>query len=405
MHDINRVRDHFPQFKRILENNKSIIYLDSAATSFKPQSVIDTVSHYYSHLSSNVHRAIHPLSLEATTLYEGTRDKIKTLINAAKREEIIFTKGTTESINLVARTYGESFLKQGDEILITEMEHHSNLVPWQMVAKKTGATLKWVSVDENGELDLKDFENKINAKTKIFSFTMISNVTGAVNPVEYLINQAKKFKTLTFLDGAQWVPRCHTDVQKLDCDFLAFSGHKMFGPTGVGILYGKEIHLEQMPPFLGGGDMIKLVTMEETTYNELPYKFEAGTPAIASVIGLGSSVEFLKNYSFDSIKNHEYELTQYLEESLNKIPEVIFYGKPKKRIGAVSFGIKNIHPQDAATLLGKWGIALRTGHLCAQPLLRKFGVTSLMRASLSIYSEKNDIDELIFHLKKLKEFI
>lgn len=381
------------------------VYLDSAATCLKPKIVIDRVTHYYRDLSSNVHRALHPLSEKATEYYEGTRDGVQKFINAEKRYECIFTKGTTESINLVARCLGELILKPEDEILLTFMEHHSNIVPWQLVAQKTGAKIVVAPLDDLGNLDLEKFKNLLGPKTKIAAFAYISNVLGVMNPVKEMIALCHEKNIVTVVDAAQAVARQAIDVQDLNCDFLAFSAHKLYGPTGVGILYGKEKYLNMMPPLYGGGDMINVVTFSATTFNDLPYKFEAGTPNIAGVIGLGAAIEFVQQIGMPKIAEHDDLLTCRLQQELASLNFINILAPQTKKFGLVSFTMHHVHPQDMATLLGKWSIALRTGHLCAQPLIKSYGLTSVARASIGLYTNDEDINNLIIALKKTKEFL
>lgn len=397
--NIENIRSHFPQLHNRINGNR-YIYLDSAATSLKPQCVIDAVSHYYTHLSVNVHRAIHPLAEEATSLYEQTRDKISDLLKSENRNEIIFTRGTTESINLVSHILEEKITKE-DDIVITISEHHSNLVPWQILAQKTGAKLKYVPLNKDGTIDLIQAKKIITSKCKIVSFPYISNVLGIINPVHEILNIAKSYGALTLIDAAQAFGRIPINLQKISPDFIAFSSHKCFGPTSFGILYGKKELLESLPPFMGGGDMIEYVGLQETTYNQLPYKYEAGTPNIASAIGFGKAIDFINSIGIERIYEHEIDLTMYLYNCLKSIDDLFILGTNDQKLGLVSFQIKNIHPQDVATFLGKKGIALRSGHLCTQPLLRSYGYDGILRASLSIYNTKEEIDLFIEELIKV----
>ena len=403
MINIQNIRDQFPQLNNLV-HDKKLIYFDSAATSYKPQSVINKVQHYYQDLCVNVHRALHPLAEIATQEYENTRDQVKDWINANDRSEIIFTRGTTEAINLLSYVLTDQ-LNSGDEIVLTISEHHSNLVPWQLLAKRTNSTLKFITLQENGHLCLKSAKNVIGAKTKVVAFPYISNVLGYINPVEEIIQLAKKFKALTVIDAAQAAARLVIDVQKLDVDFLALSAHKAFGPTSLGILYGKKNLLEELPPFMGGGDMIEKVELQNTTYNKLPYKYEAGTPNIAAVIGFGAALKFIQEVKTENIFQHELQLTQYLFEQLDKIDNLNILGSAPDKLGLVSFTFKDLHPQDVATFLGKKGIALRSGHLCAQPLLAHFGYTSVLRASLSIYNTRDEVDALVKNIEETSKFL
>lgn len=393
---LSSVQKQFPQLQRTINGNR-LIYLDSAATSFKPQSVIDSVSHYYTNLCVNVHRAIHPLAEEATLAYEATRDKVAHHLNINDRSEVIFTRGTTEAINLVA-TILEAEINQGDDIVITISEHHSNLVPWQILAKKKNANLKYIELKADGTLDLEQAKTVITHKCKILAFPFISNVLGIINPIQKLLDFAKTHGAYTLVDAAQAMGRIPIDLKKYSPDFLVFSSHKCFGPTSFGILYGKKEILEKLPPYMGGGDMIEYVGLQETTYNQLPYKYEAGTPNIAAAIGFGSALDFINTIGIKNIYEHELKLTRYLYEKLNTINSLKIIGTSENKLGLVCFTIEGLHPQDIATLLGKKGIALRSGHLCAQPLLRSLGVESLLRASISIYNTEDDIDQLIQQL-------
>lgn len=395
------VKKDFPIFG---EQSEEFVYLDSSATTLKPQAVIDAVAGYYSKYSANVHRSIYSIGEEATAKYEGSRKKVAKLINA-DYNSIIFTRGTTESINLVAYAWARKNLKAGDEILLTEMEHHSNLIPWQLCAKDTGAVLKFIPFDENGELELSDPEKWFNTKTKLVSVIHQSNVFGTVNPVKSIIEMAKNVGAVTLVDAAQSVPHQAVDVHDLDCDFLAFSGHKMLGPTGVGILYGKRELLEEMTPFLGGGEMIKNVSLTESTWNDIPWKFEAGTPNIAQAIGLGAAVDYINSIGLDVIHRHEQELLNYALEKMLEIQDVTVYGSAKNRGAVVSFNINNIHPHDLSQLLDSDGIAIRAGHHCAQPIMKKLEVSATGRASFYVYNKKEDVDRLCESLVKTVKFM
>jgi cysteine desulfurase/selenocysteine lyase len=396
------VRKDFPQLAST-KNDGPITYLDNAASTLKPQVVIDTICDHYTNEASNIHRGIHTLSEIGTDKYEKTRDLIQKLINAPSRKEVIFTKGTTDSLNLVARTFGESHLEDGDEIIISEMEHHSNIVPWQLLQDRKKISIKVCPINEKGELLIEELEGLITSKTKLISMVWISNSLGTINPIEKMIEIAKKHNIKTLVDAAQVIAHSPVDVQKLDCDFLVFSGHKMFGPTGVGVLYGKEALLDEIPPFEGGGDMIDHVSFDKTTYNELPYKFEAGTPHIAGVIGLGSACQYLLDLDFNDIQAYENELLEYATEKLAKLPGITLIGTAEKKSSVLSFVHNILHPQDIATFLNKYKIAIRTGHHCTQPLLAKLGVSATARASFSIYNNKQDVDHFIESMEKIIE--
>lgn len=400
MINLKKIREDFPQVTTPYKG-QIITYFDSAATTLKPQVVIDAVNQYYSAETANIHRGIHTLSEVGTAKYEYTRDLLKNLINARDRSEIIFTKGTTESINLVARTWGEANLKKGDEILISHMEHHSNIVPWQILCEKTGAILKVAPINDNGEILVDEYIKLLNNKTKLVSIVYISNSLGTINPIKELIDEAKKFNALFLVDAAQAVAHKKIDVQALGCDFLAFSAHKMFGPTGIGALFGKDEILKCMPPFLGGGDMIDLVTFEKTTYNELPYKFEAGTPNISAGIAWAYAIEYINEIGLNNIAEYENELLEYATTKLESIPTLKIIGTAKKKSSVISFTLADAHPQDIATIANKYGVALRTGHHCTQPLMKRMCVPATARASFSIYNTKEDIDNLYETLIKI----
>jgi cysteine desulfurase/selenocysteine lyase len=398
--DVQEIRKDFPILHRLV-HNKPLIYFDNAATTQKPKQVIETITNYYSNLNSNIHRGVHYLSQAATSEFECARNIVKSFINARYDEEIIFTRGATEAINLVAYSYGETNLKEGDEVLITEMEHHSNIVPWQIVCSKTGAKLKVVPFDDNGELILDELEKIISPKTKIVSVVHISNSLGTINPIEYIIRRAHDVGAVVLIDGSQSIQHLPVDVQKLDCDFFVFSGHKIYGPTGIGVLYGKKVILESMPPYQGGGDMILSVTFEKTIYNVLPHKFEAGTPHIEGAIGLGSAIRYVQNIGLDVIFDYETKLLNYASERLKEIPEVKIIGNAKNKASLVSFVVENVHPHDIGTLLDRDGIAIRTGHHCTEPVMRHFGVPATSRASFAFYNTFEEIDQLVLSLKKI----
>ena len=391
------IRKDFPLINQTIDG-KPLIYLDSAATTQKPQVVIDSLSEYYSEYNANIHRGIYHIAEKATVEFEAVRDRITSFINAEDRAEIIFTKGTTESINLVAYSWGRNFLNSGDEILITEMEHHSNNVPWQLVAKATGAILKFIPVNDDGELE--NPLSYINENTKLVAVIHQSNVLGTVNPVEEIIERAHEVGAKVLVDGAQSTPHLPIDVQEMDCDFFAFSGHKMMGPTGVGVLYGKKEILNEMDPFLGGGEMIKDVSMDAVSFNELPWKFEAGTPNIAQVIGLGTAIDYINQIGLDIIHEQGKLLTAYAFKKISEIDGVTIYGHVQDRGPVVSFNINGIHPLDLAQLLDQQHICIRVGHHCAQPLLTKFGITSSARASFYVYNTTEEIDTLIQGIEK-----
>jgi len=398
--DVHEIRKDFPILHRLV-HNKPLIYFDNAATTQKPKQVIETITNYYSNLNSNIHRGVHYLSQAATSEFECARNIVKSFINARYDEEIIFTRGATEAINLVAYSYGETNLKEGDEVLITEMEHHSNIVPWQIVCSKTGAKLKVVPFDDNGELILDELEKIISPKTKIVSVVHISNSLGTINPIEYIIRRAHDVGAVVLIDGSQSIQHLPVGVQKLDCDFFVFSGHKIYGPTGIGALYGKKEILESMPPYQGGGDMILSVTFEKTIYNVLPHKFEAGTPHIEGAIGLGSAIRYVQNIGLDVIFDYETKLLNYASERLKEIPEVKIIGNAKNKASLVSFVVENVHPHDIGTLLDRDGIAIRTGHHCTEPVMRHFGVPATSRASFAFYNTFEEIDQLVLSLKKI----
>lgn len=400
--DIGSIRNDFPILDRKMKNGKPLIYLDNAATTQKPKQVIESICKYYSEYNSNIHRAVYQIAEEATEEYEKTRENIRKFINAKYSEEIIFTRNTTESINLISYTWGRKNVKKGDKVILTEYEHHSNIVPWQVLCNERKSKINYLQVDEFGNLDLNEFSNmldekKKNGKVKLVSLSEMSNVLGNIYPVKDIIKLSHEYNIPVIIDGAQSVPHLKTDVQDSDCDFLAFSAHKMLGPTGVGILYVKKEILEEMPPFICGGDMIKEVHKNGTVYNELPYKFEGGTPNIADVIGFNASIEYLSNIGMDNIRSHELELVKYLYDRLKSIVDITLYGPSdaKQRGGLVSFNLHGIHPHDCATVLNDYGIAIRSGHHCAQILMDKLDIVASSRASLYIYNTKDEIDILI----------
>ncbi|PCI94528.1 MAG: cysteine desulfurase CsdA [Flavobacteriales bacterium] len=399
MLNIEKIRKDFPILSREV-NGKPLIYLDSGASSQKPQQVIDVISHYYEHEHSNIHRGIHTLSQEATTAYEDSRKTVQAFINAKHDHEVIFTAGTTESINLVASSFGKKFLEKGDEIIISTMEHHSNIVPWQMICEEKGAILKVVPINDKGEFLMEEFEQLLSKKTKLVAITHISNTLGTINPVKEIIVKAHQNGTLVLIDGAQAVPHKKVDVQDLDCDFYAFSGHKMFGPTGVGILYGKESILNDLPPYQGGGDMIKTVTFEKTTYNCLPHKLEAGTPNIVGGIGLAAAINYMNAIGIDKIEAYEHELLIYATEQIKQIEGVRIVGEAANKASVLSFLVEGTHPSDIGMIIDKLGIAIRTGHHCTEPLMNRFEILGTARASFAFYNTIEEIDIFITALKK-----
>ena len=399
--EIAFIRQQFPMLQKEVYG-KPLTYLDSGASSQKPQTVIDCINDYYTFQNTNIHRGAHFLANEATESFEAAREITRNFINAKNSFEIIFTKGTTDSINLVAFSFAESFVNEGDEILITAMEHHANIVPWQMACQRKKANLRVIPIDENGELILDNIDELLNERTRLFAFTQVSNVLGTVNPVEVLIEKAHKKNIPVLLDGAQAVPHASVDVQKLDCDFYCFSGHKMYAPMGVGVLYGKEEFLNKMVPYQGGGEMIKDVTFEKTTYNELPYKFEPGTPNVGGVLGLARAISFMTEIGIEKIAAHENELLEYATKELHNLGDVTIYGNAEKKAGVISFLLNGIHPFDAGTIIDHFGIAVRTGHHCAQPIMDFYDIPGTIRASFAVYNNFEDIDRLIAALKQVK---
>lgn len=392
--DVNNVRKDFPILTRTV-NGKPLVYLDNGATTQKPQQVIDAIAHYYTQLNSNVHRGVHHLSQLATDAFEVTRHKLKPFINAAHEHEIVLTKGTTESINLVAACYGKAFLHAGDEIIISTMEHHSNIVPWQIVCEERGAVLKVVPINEAGELDMTAYQSMLSDRTKMVAVTYVSNALGTVNPVKEIIDLAHAAGSAVLLDAAQAIQHLPIDVQALDVDFLAFSGHKMYGPTGIGILYGKEKWLNEMPPYQGGGEMIKEVTFAKTTYNELPFKYEAGTPNIEAGICLAYAIDYINGIGLDQIARHEHDLLTYATQRLLEVPGLRIVGTAQEKSSVISFLLAGVHPYDVGVILDKLGIAVRTGHHCTQPLMDHYGIPGTVRASIAVYNTREDIDALV----------
>jgi cysteine desulfurase/selenocysteine lyase len=397
---VEKIRADFPILKEKIRN-KPLVYLDNAASCQKPQQVIDSIVHCYSHEYANVHRGVHTLSIRATDRYEGAREKIQQFINAQSTKEIIFTRGATEAINLVAQTFGKANIKAGDEILITAMEHHSNIVPWQMLCEETGAVLKVAPINLQGELIFDEFEKLISDKTKLVSVVHMSNALGTINPVKDIIAAAKAKNIPVMLDGAQAIPHLAVDVQDLDCDFYVFSGHKLYAPSGIGVLYGKQALLAAMPPYQGGGDMIRKVTFEETEYNDLPYKFEAGTPNIADAIGLGAAIDYLNEIGMDNIAAYEAELLDYATEKALQIEGLRIIGIAAEKGAILSFVLDKIHPHDIGTMLDSLGIAVRAGHHCAMPVMDFFEVPATARASFAMYNTKEEIDVLVAGIEDL----
>ena len=398
--DIQAIRQQFPVLNRLVKG-KPLVYFDNAATSQKPQVVIDALVEYYSGFNANIHRGIHTLAEEATAAFEATRETVKQFINAGAREEIIFTRGTTESINLVAYTWGRQNIGAADEIIISTMEHHSNIVPWQMLCEEKGAVLKVIPINDEGEILMDEYEKLLSPKTKLVSVVHVSNALGTVNPVKQITELAHAAGAIVLIDGAQSSVHLDIDVQKLGADFFAFSSHKLYGPTGTGVLYGKRSLLESMPPFQGGGEMIKEVTFGRTTYADLPYKFEAGTPNIGDTVALKTAIDFINKIGKDKIRQHENELLKYATALLEQIPGLQIIGRAKEKVSLISFVIDKIHSQDIGILLDNRGIAVRTGHHCAQPLMQRCGITGTTRASFAVYNTKEEIDELITGLHKV----
>ncbi|MDX7677613.1 MULTISPECIES: cysteine desulfurase [Aeromonas] len=398
-----RLRGQFPALAQEV-NGHPLVYLDNAATTQKPQAVLDAINHYYRADNANVHRAAHALSGRATRAFEDARETVARFINAPRSHEVIWTRGTTEAINLVAQSWGMSELRAGDEIVLSTLEHHANIVPWQLVAQRTGAVIRVIPLDERGDLDLAAYHAMLGQRTRLVSVAHVSNALGTVNPVKEMVAAAKAVGALTLLDGAQAVAHLEVDVQAIGCDFYAFSGHKLYGPTGIGVLWGRTELLERMPPWQAGGEMIDRVSFSGTTFNTLPFKFEAGTPHIAGAIGLAAAIDFVMKQDRDSLASHEAALTDYLVAGLQQVPGLRLVGEPGQRAGAVSFLLDDIHPQDAATLLDMQGIALRVGHHCAMPLMESLGIGGTMRVSLACYNNRDDADALLAALHKLSDF-
>jgi len=400
--DVQRVRRDFPILRQRVRG-RALAYLDNAATSQKPQVVIDAIRRYYERDNANIHRGVHFLSEHATEEYEGARRTVQSFLNAADESEIIFVRGATEAINLVAQTYGRTNVHAGDEVLITAMEHHSNIVPWQILCEEKGAKLRVAPISDSGDLLLEDFEKLLGPRTKIVAVAHVSNALGTINPIQQIIEMAHRGNIAVLVDGAQAVPHLKVDVQALDCDFYVFSGHKVYGPTGIGVLYGKHALLDAMPPYQGGGDMISSVTFEKTIYNKLPYKFEAGTPHVAGAIGLGAGIEYVNGLGMDNIAAYENELLAYATEAVSAIPGIRLIGTAKEKAGVLSFLLDSIHPHDIGTILDQEGIAVRTGHHCAQPVMQRFGVAATARASFALYNTREEVDALVEGLQRVRE--
>lgn len=400
MIDINEIRKEFPILERTVYG-KPLIYLDNGATTQKPKSVIEAIVDEYYSVNSNVHRGVHYLSQQATELHEASREAVRKFINAAKTEEIIFTRGTTESINLIASSFGEAFLNAGDEVIVSTMEHHSNIVPWQLLEQRKGIKLRVIPITDEGEILIDEYKKLFSEKTKLVSVMHISNVLGTVNPIKEMISIAHSHNVPFLVDAAQSIPHTKVDVQDLDADFLVFSGHKVYAPTGVGVLYGKEKWLDKIPPYQGGGEMIKTVSFEKTTFNELPFKFEAGTPDYVGTTGLMKALQFVERVGIDNIAKHEHELTQYALSLLTQIPNLRVIGNASKRSSVISFIIEGVHHFDLGTLLDRLGIAVRTGHHCAQPLMKRLGIDGTTRASFAVYNTKSEVEALASGMERV----
>jgi len=403
-YDVQAVRADFPILNEMI-HGRPLVYLDNAATTQKPESVIRAIDDYYRHGNANIHRGVHLLSQRATEAYEATRARVREFLHAADDGEIVFVRGATEAINLVAQCYGRTHIGPGDEILITVMEHHSNIVPWQMLCEQTGASLRVAPIDDRGALRLDEFQRLLGARTKLVAVAHVSNALGTINPLKWISEVAHANHVPVLVDGAQAAPHLPVDVQDLDCDFYAFSGHKVYGPTGIGVLYGKAALLEQMPPYQGGGDMISSVTFEKTVYNKIPYKFEAGTPHIAGVIGLRAAIDYVERRGLDAIGAHERELLRYATAKLEEIPGVRIIGTAREKAGVLSFAMKEIHPHDVGSILDQEGIAVRTGHHCAQPVMDRYGVPATVRASFGLYNTHSEVDALVAGLDKVREVL
>lgn len=402
MYDINKVREDFPILSRQIYG-KPLVYFDNGATTQKPLCVLDAMRNEYLNVNANVHRGVHYLSQQATDLHEAARETVRKFINAPKVEEVIFTRGTTESLNLVVSSFGDRFLSEGDEVIVSVMEHHSNIVPWQLLAAKKGIAIKVIPMTDEGDVIMEEYEKLFNEKTRIVSITQVSNVLGTINPVKEMIRIAHEHEVPVMVDGAQSTPHMKVDVQDLDCDFFAFSGHKIYGPTGIGVLYGKEKWLDEMPPYQGGGEMIESVSFEKTTFEKLPFKFEAGTPDYVATHGLATALNYVTELGLDNIFAHEQELTRYAMEQLNEIPGMRLFGTSQHKDAVISFLVGDIHHLDMGTLLDRLGIAVRTGHHCAEPLMHRFGISGTVRASFALYNTKEEVDALVAGIKRVSQ--
>ena len=402
--DVEKIREDFPLLQRTVYN-RPLIYLDNAATNQKPRQVLQRLADYYQNENSNIHRGTHKLSIQATTAYEQARQTVAQFINAPAADQVIFTKGTTESINLVATTFGERFVEAGDEILITHMEHHSNIVPWQLMCGRHGATLRVADIREDGVLDMDDFKRKLTTKTKLVAFAHVSNTLGTINPAQELVKLAHDAGARVLIDGAQAVAHLPVDVQALDCDFYCFSAHKIYGPMGNGVLFGKKEILEELPPYQGGGEMISEVTFDKTTFNELPFRFEAGTPNVAGALGLEAALHYIQSVGAEAMHQYENELLHYATEKLRAIPGLIIYGNSPEKTGVVTFNLVGIHSYDIGTLLDKFGVAVRTGHMCTQPLTEFYGVPGFIRASFAMYNTRQEVDALTDAIMRSREML
>ena len=402
MYDINKVREDFPILSRQIYG-KQLVYLDNGATTQKPLCVLDAMRNEYLNVNANVHRGVHYLSQQATDLHEAARETVRKFINAPKVEEVIFTRGTTESLNLVVSSFGDRFLSEGDEVIVSVMEHHSNIVPWQLLAAKKGIAIKVIPMTDDGDVIMEEYEKLFNEKTRIVSITQVSNVLGTINPVKEMIRIAHEHEVPVMVDGAQSTPHMKVDVQDLDCDFFAFSGHKIYGPTGIGVLYGKEKWLDEMPPYQGGGEMIESVSFEKTTFEKLPFKFEAGTPDYVATHGLATALNYVTELGLDNVFAHEQELTRYAMEQMKEIPGMRLFGTSQHKDAVISFLVGDIHHLDMGTLLDRLGIAVRTGHHCAEPLMHRLGISGTVRASFALYNTKEEVDALIAGIKRVSQ--
>jgi cysteine desulfurase/selenocysteine lyase len=402
MYDINKVREDFPILSRQIYG-KPLVYFDNGATTQKPLCVLDAMRNEYLNVNANVHRGVHYLSQQATDLHEAARETVRKFINAPKVEEVIFTRGTTESLNLVVSSFGDRFLSEGDEVIVSVMEHHSNIVPWQLLAAKKGIAIKVIPMTDEGDVIMEEYEKLFNEKTRIVSITQVSNVLGTINPVKEMIRIAHEHEVPVMVDGAQSTPHMKVDVQDLDCDFFAFSGHKIYGPTGIGVLYGKEKWLDEMPPYQGGGEMIESVSFEKTTFEKLPFKFEAGTPDYVATHGLATALNYVTELGLDNIFAHEQELTRYAMEQMKEIPGMRLFGTSQHKDAVISFLVGDIHHLDMGTLLDRLGIAVRTGHHCAEPLMHRLGISGTVRASFALYNTKEEVDALVAGIKRVSQ--